>query len=91
MKKAILMAAVASFIAVPAMANDPAKMDKKIDEKFLKIDTDKNGMISESEHEAASATMFDDADTDNSSSISKEEMKAFKLKEKEEWKDKDKS
>ncbi len=88
MRKAILMAAVASFIAMPAMANDPAKWDKKIDEKFMKIDTDKNGMISEAEHESAMATMFDEADTNNDGSVSKEEMKAHKMKEKEEWKDK---
>lgn len=79
MKKAILMAAVATFIAAPAMANDPAKLD----EKFSKMDTDGNGSISQSEYTTAKADKFEDADTNGDGMLSKEELKAHWDKKKQ--------
>ncbi len=83
MKKAIMMAALASFIAVPAMANDP---EKKADWKIEKADTNGDGMISKAEHTAMSDKMFTDADTNKDGSLSKEELKAHMEKKKEEKK-----
>lgn len=79
---------LAAVIAAPAMANDSAQMDAKIDAKFAKIDKNSDGMISDDEHEDASEAMFKEADTDKNDSISKAEMKAYKLKEKAEWENK---
>lgn len=87
MKKAILMAAMAAFVATPALANDPAKMDAKVDEKFMKMDTDGNGSISEAEFTAAKAEKFGDADTNGDGAISKDELKAAWKEKKEEHKD----
>ncbi len=76
------MAALATFVAAPAMANDPAKFD----EKFSKMDADGNGSISESEFTSAKAEKFEDADTNGDGMISKEELKAAWEKKKEEHK-----
>lgn len=86
MKKAVLMAALAAFVATPALANDPAKMDAKIDEKFSKMDTDGNGSISEAEFTSAKAEKFSEADTNGDGMISKEELKAAWEHKKEEHK-----
>lgn len=88
MKKAILMAALATVMAAPAMAAADAKMEKKADMWFSKIDSNGDGMISKEEHDTFSESMFKEADKDGDGSISKDEMKAQKSKEHDEMKKK---
>lgn len=82
MKKAILMATLATFVAVPALANDPAKFD----EKFTKLDSNSDGQVSKEEHAAAKEEKFEEADTNNDGNLSKEELKAAWEHKKEEHK-----
>lgn len=84
MKKLLMMTALAAFITAPAMANDPAKIDAKIDAKFAKMDKNSDGFISDDEHEDAAEAMFKEADTNKDDKLSKDEMKAYKMKEKAE-------
>ena len=94
MKKALMMAIAACVMASPAMAKDmtpaekEAKMEKKTDMWFSKIDSNSDGMISKEEHTAFGDKMFSDTDKDGNGSISKEEMKDMKKKEHDEMKDK---
>jgi Ca2+-binding EF-hand superfamily protein len=81
---------------MPALANEEnmtpaekeAKIEKKADMWFSKIDTDGNGSITKAEHTAFGDKMFDETDTNDDGSISREELKAHKKKKEEEMKDK---
>lgn len=53
----------------------------KVDAKFAEVDTNKDGVINMSEHNAASKKMFDDADTNNDDMVSKAEKLAYMEKE----------
>ncbi len=96
MKKALMMAVAATMFAMPAMANDKdmtpaekeAKMEKKADMWFDKIDSNGDGKISKEEHDAFGDSMFTKADANSDGNISKEEMMAAKKKEHEEMKSK---
>ena len=86
MKKLLAIAAVSIIcLSAPAQANEK-NIDgwaKRATEYFFpKIDTDKNGMISKSEHQAFADNMFKDADTNGDEMISRDEMMAMKKKEK---------
>jgi len=84
MKKTVLMAALAAFVAMPAYAND---MDDKADYYFNKMDANTDGKISEDEHENFSEAMFKNADTNNDGSLTKDELAAAKKQKKAEMKD----
>lgn len=75
--------------AAPAMAEHTPehKAEMKAEHYMMKIDTNKDGMISEDEHEDFGEKMFMEADTNKDVMISKDELKAQKLKEMEEYKD----
>ena len=80
MKKALMMAALACVMAAPAIAKDDmspaekdAKMEKKADMWFSKIDTNGDGMISKEEHMAFGEKMFSETDKDGNGSISMDE------------------
>lgn len=86
MKKTIAMMALAMMIATPAFADHTPehraeKAKAKADYYFNQIDTDKDGKVSKSEHEAFGEKMFSDADTNKDGSISKDEMIAAKKAE----------
>jgi hypothetical protein len=80
MKKILMMAALAAFIAAPVMANEksPEEMQKKVDEWFAKTDTDANGTVSKAEFTVDAQKMFDEADTDDNDQLSKDEKLAWK-------------
>jgi Ca2+-binding EF-hand superfamily protein len=63
--KALAVAAIC-FAAIPASANE---------KYFDKMDTNSDGVISASEHEAAAREKFQKADTNSDGSLSKEEFK----------------
>lgn len=75
MKKILMSAAALSLLAAPAMANTK-DIDAKINEKFSKYDTDKNGSLSAAEIESAKDDKFAEADTNNDGAVSKAELKA---------------
>lgn len=77
MKKALMMAAAATIITMPAMANEHHEWSQeKADAKFSELDTNKDGKISKAEHEAKKETMFEEADTNKDGDLSKEEFSA---------------
>lgn len=92
MKKALMMTMAAmTLAAAPALAEhhegDKAEMLKmKVDKKFMEADTNSDGMISKSEHDAKAAKMFTEADTNSDGSLSKDEVTASMKKEWEEKK-----
>lgn len=86
MKKALMMAVALTVFAAPAMANEE-KLQEKVDMKFSETDTNKDGMISKSEHDAKGEEMFKDADTNSDGSLSKDEVKAEMEKKMEKMKD----
>ncbi len=76
MKKALMMSIAAlAFVAAPAMANTK-DIDAKVNEKFSKLDTNKDGMISQTESDAGGEQKFAEADTDHNGNLSKAELKA---------------
>lgn len=77
---------LAVFAAPVAATANEDNMQGKVDYYFKKIDTDGNGSISKQEHEAFGESMFQDADTNKDSMISKAELLAEKQKEKAEMK-----
>ena len=84
MKKLLLTAAVAVLFAAPAMAADMSKSD--VDMQAMKMtsygmammDTNKDGMVSKAEHQAAGDKMFMMADSDKNGSVSEQEMMEMK-------------
>jgi hypothetical protein len=78
-----LTAVLAMAAAMPALAATDKDMDAKMDMKFEKMDTNKDGAISQQEHDAFSKKMFTEADTNNDSKLSRDELHAQKMKEKD--------
>lgn len=80
MKKFLMMAALAAFIAAPAMAEDKSSAEKeaKMNEWFAQADTDGNGTISKDEFTADAGKKFDEADTNDDGQLTKEEKMAWK-------------
>lgn len=77
MKKSMLaLAAIAMAVAAPAFANDMDHMStqEKVDMKFEKFDTNKDGMLSKAEMDAAKAEKFSDADMNKDGMLSKAEL-----------------
>lgn len=88
MKNALMLTTVLGLaVAIPFAMAEAKDIDKKVDMKFEKVDTNGDGMISEAEHTAASDKMFDESDADNNGSVSKAEMKSHMEAKKDEWKD----
>ncbi len=81
MKKYLAIAAIAVCASGPAMADH----DKNADHWFDKIDTDKNGVITKSEHTAFSENKFNKIDTNKDGTISREELRAHKEAKKSGW------
>ncbi len=83
MKKFLTLAALAAFVAAPAMANEksPEEKQAKVDAVFAKADTDSNGQISKAEWTAMSDTKFSEADTNADGNVTKEEKLAAMEKE----------
>lgn len=90
MKKIVtLMSMTALCLSAPAFANDMDDKDhleKKVKFCLQKADTNGDGMISRAEHDTVSAQMFTQSDTDNNGSISLDELRVAKKKEKQEMK-----
>jgi Ca2+-binding EF-hand superfamily protein len=79
MKKTILaLSALTLAFAGSAMANDHGDVSEKVDAKFAKYDTNKDGKLSKSEVDAAKEHKFSEADKNNDGSITKEELTAWK-------------
>lgn len=114
MKKILLLAAAAGMLAVPGMAiaehhghgqDQPmtrAQLQQKLDEKFAKIDTNKDGAITKAESDAHREAMkkewaakraerhnerFTAMDTDKDGQISKAEFDAAHAARAEKWGD----
>lgn len=92
MKKILMLtAAVFALQAMPALAEsgskDGAKHDK--DARFLeKVDTDKDGKISEAEYVNVHKERFKEMDANKDGFVTKEEGKAHHEARKAEWKKK---
>lgn len=86
MKKYLLMALLATFVAAPAMANDkdmtPAEKDAKVSAWIKDADTDGNGTISKDEFTADAGKKFDAADSNKDGQLSKEEKMEWKEEKK---------
>src|ERR1044072_8098611 len=83
MKKTAILASVLMMgAAMPALAND-MKSSEDVQAKFTKMDTDKNGVLSKSEADAAGKAEedFSSMDTDKNGSVSLAELKTWKQKE----------
>ena len=82
MKTSMLVAisAIGMAFAMPALAADKDHMttQQKVDMKFDKLDTNKDGMISKSEMDAAKMDKLSAADTNKDGMISKAEMTNWK-------------
>lgn len=78
MKKILTLALIGAVIATPALANKDYSSSKKSDSWFNKMDTNADGMISRSEHNAFGDRMFEEADANNDGRISRSEMRAEK-------------
>lgn len=85
--KLMTICALTMGVAMPAMANDhrdddkEAHMQKKVEHYMSKIDTNGDGKVSKSEHDAFGNQMFKEADTNGDGMISKDEMVAKKKAE----------
>lgn len=97
MKRTLTLASMLALFAAPALAHDHdksmhgdkmhgGKMEQKVDYYFNKIDTNNDGMITKAEHDAFGNRMFTEADTDKNGSLSREELEAAKMQEKQQWK-----
>ena len=79
---AVLAAASLLAVAAPAFAGDDdamkAKVARRVDEVFAKLDTDKDGRISRAEAEKGPklSKSFDKVDTDHDGFVSRAEMSA---------------
>lgn len=85
MKHLAILGVVLAVAATPALANEK-DMEGKAQFYFNKMDTDSNGSVSNQEHATFSKSKFDEADTNNDDMLSLDELKAYKKKEKDEYK-----
>ncbi len=81
MKKALMMALLATTISMPALANEKHGEDK-VSWMISKMDTNKDGVVSKAEHDAFGDEKFAAADTNKDGNLSVAEMTAAK---KEKW------
>lgn len=79
MKLVPLLCALA-LVAAPAFANEQ-KAEMKVNKYLPMMDTDNDGRVSMSEHEAFGRKKFSEADTNKDNMLSKQEMIAIKSKE----------
>lgn len=88
MKKVILTMLLCASVAAPAYANKPHDQEDKAhmaSRLIDKMDNNADGQISMNEHEAFSAKMFYDVDTNKDRMLSQSEIAAYKLENKEDW------
>lgn len=78
MKKTLLLASAVAMAAMPAWANKQGHHGKMMQEHFKQMDSNNDGFVSQTEHEAYAEKMFEQADTNNDGKISSQEMTAFK-------------
>lgn len=85
-----MTAALTIGAAMPAFAGDMDKpdMQKKAQMWFEKMDSNKDGSVSKSEHDAFGQKMFTEADKDSNGSLSLQEVTEKKMEEKHDMKDK---
>ena len=90
MKKILMLtAAVFAFQALPALAEDGTKHGGKKGEHFFeKVDTDKDGKISEAESLALAKERFKSMDGNSDGFVTKEEATAHHEAKRAEWKKK---
>lgn len=94
MKKILMLtAAIFTFQALPAVAqDDAAKKDvrhgKHGERIFNKLDTNGDGVIAEAEFLAHAKTRFDAMDANKDGQVTKEEAKAHHEAKRAEWKEK---
>lgn len=86
-KLLVLSAAVLVFQALPAMAEDGHGKGDRGAKMFEKLDTDKDGVISEAEFLTKSKERFAEMDADKNGSVTPEEAKAAHEKMREKWKE----
>ncbi len=89
MKNFSIICAAVAMVSAPAFANkdhDKGNMEQKTQFFFEKMDSDGNGMVSKAESDAFGAKMFNEADTNKDQFLSLAEVKAHKMKKKEEYK-----
>jgi len=85
MKKFLTLAALAAFIAAPAMAEDnktPAEKEAHVNEWIKDADTDGNGTVSKAEFTADAGKKFDEADKNSDGQLSKDEKMEWKEEKK---------
>ena len=85
MKYIALAALAVMMMAQPALANEK-HMDAKAQAWFSKMDSNSDGKVTQSEHDAFGDNMFKEADTNSDNALTLDEMKAAKKKEKAEMK-----
>lgn len=87
-KKILVLSAAALMLqAIPALAEEgPGKGDRGA-KMFEKLDTDKNGTISEAEFIAKSKERFAAMDANSDGAVTPEEAKAAHEKMREKWKE----
>jgi hypothetical protein len=82
-----LMAAFCMTVSLPALAamgtGDKADKAEKADRYFQKMDTNSDGKISKSEHDAYGQKMFSESDANRDNMLTREEIQANKMKERE--------
>lgn len=80
MKKLIILTSLVGLCAATSAfaASDAAQteMKKMCDHHFKEMDTDKDGKVSKSEHDALAEKMFKEADANGDGTISKDEKEA---------------
>ncbi len=69
-----MVAAATSEKSGMGMTPDPAKISTMVSKKIAMMDTDKDGMVSMAEEDAASMNMFTMSDTNKDSMLSRQEM-----------------
>lgn len=86
MNKVLMLAGALAVAAAPAFAHTKDS-EAKAQHWFQKMDTDGNGSISKSEHDAFSQQKFTKADANKDGSISMQEFTEHKRMEKDDVKD----
>lgn len=88
MKKLLVLSAAALvFQAIPAIAADGHEKGDRGAKMFEKLDTDKNGTISEAEFLTKSKERFATMDANGDGAVTPEEAKAAHEKMREKWKE----